>query len=116
MFYVAKYFSKSGATKSESRIVFISKNLLTTKYVDYTDRKTGTKYYKTVSNIKKTFNYSELPINSLFDKYPSLVVTYQSDYTTGFKIANSKDFTAFCNEFLYYIFDLPGNNNAMLTG
>ena len=113
MFYVSKYFSKT-SVKSESRVVFISKNLLSEKYIDCYDRKTGQAFYKKISKIKKTYNYSELPVNDFFDKYPSLVVTYQNDYTTGFKIANSKDFSNFCTDFLYKIFDLPDRNNDLL--
>ena len=115
MFYVSKYFSKSGATKSESRIVFISKNLLSEKIIDYYDKKTGKKYFKRVSNIKKTYNYSETPINDFFDKYPTFVVTYQNDYTIGFKIATTKEFNRFCDEFLYKIFDLPSRSPMLIT-
>jgi hypothetical protein len=115
MYYVSKYFSKTGATKSESRVVFISRNLLSTKIVDYYDRITKVPTYKTISNIKKTFNYSETPINDLFDRYPSLVVTYQSEYTTGFKITTAKEFNRFCDDFLYKIFDLPSESPELIT-
>lgn len=116
MFYVSKYFSKSGATKSESRVVFISNNLLSENYIDFIDNKTGEILYKRSSKIKRKFNYSETPINDFFKKYPKLVITYKSDYATGFKIATTEDFNLFCNEFLYEIFDLPNKSQPLLTG
>lgn len=116
MYYLAKYFSKSHGQKSESRIVFISNNLLKSTYDDYINKETGEVFTKTVSNIKRSFNYSQEPAKNLFKRYPSFVVTYESEYTTGLKIANSKDFKAFCNEFLYNVFDLPADNKPMLMG
>lgn len=117
MFYVTKYFAKSKNIKqSESRVYFISNNLLSEKFTDAVNRKTGEVQYKRISNIKRTYNYSEMPINNLFEKYPSLVVTYQNEYTTGFKIATTKDFNLFCKDFLYKIFHLPDDNKSMLTG
>jgi hypothetical protein len=116
MFYVAKYFSKTGSIKSESRVVFISQNLLDTKFVDYYDKTTGKKTYKKISNIKRSFNRYEHPINDFFDKYPSFVVTYQSEYATGLKLATTKDFIQFCDEFLYNIFDLPSKSPGLITG
>jgi len=57
-----------------------------------------------------------MPVNTFFDRFPSLVVTYQNEYTTGFKLATTKDFKQFCTDFLYPLFQLPDKNQEFLTG
>jgi hypothetical protein len=118
MRYVCKYFSKSKGTISESRVIFVSNNLLSRKEVDYYDDIKKEFIYKRVSNIKQSFsneNNEFFTVNDLFDKYTSLSVCGTSDYTTAFRFESKVEFEQFCNEYLYKIFGLFNEKNQMLT-
>lgn len=117
MRYVCKYFSKSKGKTSESRLVFISNNLLSEKiFSGYYDTSTGEAIEKRVSVIKKNFgdcNYEYFTVNDLLNKYKSISVCHSSDFTTAFRINDKLEFEQFCNDYLYKIFNL-GNKNAGL--
>jgi hypothetical protein len=97
MRYVCKYFSKSKGKPSESRLVFLSENVLIK--------------HKTFDNSNCEF----FTINDLFEKYNSLTVCQSSDYTTAFRIEDPAQFSQFCNEYLYKIFNLSDQNSNFRT-
>lgn len=119
MRYVCKYFSKAKGQLSESRLVFISNNLLSeeikTNYVNF-DTGEITIDVKRVSRIKKQFPVCNIPYNDLLKKYKSVKVTQTSDYTTAFRITDKLEFERFCTDYLYILFRLPDDSKQLITG
>lgn len=81
--YVCKYFAKSKGAKSESRILFMSRNLIN-------------KPLKCQSDIE-----------SILSGYKGVYIRQTSDYTTCFRVTNSNDFDRFLKNFVYPYFELP---------
>ena len=119
MRYVCKYFTKSRGQKSESRLVFISNNLLSKRVRWGWDPETGEEITYRQSNIKRRFNcekkYQFLTVNDLLNEF-RFQYKQTSDYTTRFRITYHKEFSRFCDEYLYKIFDLSGSDTDLLTG
>lgn len=82
--YMCKYFSKSRGAESNSRLVFISHNLI----------KTAEKYTGKIEDI--------------LDGYDSVTYYETSDYTATFRIIDPKEFKEFCMLFLYELYGLTG--------
>jgi hypothetical protein len=80
--YVCKYFSKCKGQSNDSRLVFISNNILT-RHKILTDN----------------------PVE-LLKNYKSIYIEQTSDYTTRFTITDYKEFSRFCALFLYPLFEL----------
>jgi hypothetical protein len=80
--YVCKYFSKCRGQNSKTRLVFMSNNI-----------------------IQKPKQYQD-SIESLLSGYKGIFIQQTSDYSTSFRITDSKDFDHFCNTFLYPFFEL----------
>jgi len=119
MRYVCKYFAKSKGQASESRLIFISQNLLSEKiFTGYYDTTTGEAIEKRVSTIQRNFgscNYEYFTVNELLEKYKSIKAFKTSDYTTAFRIDDKAEFEDFCNDYLYKIFNLSGQSPGLRT-
>lgn len=87
--YVCKYFSKSKGQCSKSRIIFISNNLV--KKPAHFDN-TNCEYYT---------------INDLLNSFKSVSSRQTSEFSTAFRINDSKEFEFFCDNVLYKFFNLP---------
>lgn len=83
--YVCKYFAKSRGSSSETRILFMSNNLI----------KLPVKVYGSVQTI--------------LEGYKGIYINQTSDFSTCFRITNSVDFMRFCNEYLYNLFETEYN-------
>ena len=75
--YVCKYFSKSRGVKSETKLYFISNNL-----------------------IRKPIQRN-IPVSLLLNGYNGIYIQQTSDYTTCFRITDERSFMSFCQEYLY---------------
>jgi hypothetical protein len=80
--YCCKYFAKSKFTRSETRLVFISNNLI----------KTPVKVYNT-------------NVQSILEGYKGIYIQQTSDYSTCYRITNDKSFMEYCNNYLYDTFE-----------
>jgi hypothetical protein len=80
--YVCKYFAKGLGQSSDTRLVFISNNIL-----------------QKPKQIKDS-------IENILSGYKGIFIQQTSDYTTSYRITNNKDFERFCNNFLYPFFEL----------
>lgn len=89
--YICKYLSKTRGQKSESRIVFIS-------------RETLIKHKK-----------ESIDIIDILKGYKSIYIHQTSDFTTSFRITDTKEFNRFCNSYLYALFELS-DNKTNFTG
>lgn len=121
--YVCKYISKCYGQRSSTRLVFISRNLLSWTRDDYTkefdsakmeyynkpvievNEKTGKERQKRtrITTIKKQipergFNHVDLL------KFKSLQIQ-EYEHVTVFKVTERKEFNRFCAEFLYPLFE-----------
>jgi hypothetical protein len=83
MRYVCKYFSKCKNQKSKTRLVFISNNVL--------------------SHPKQM---THDPEHGLLDRFKFDYMKQTSDFTTCYRITDWKNFSDFCDEFLYPFFEL----------
>lgn len=79
--YVCKYFSKSRFTRSKTRIVFISNNLIR----------------KPVPVVGS--------VNKILDGYKGIYINQTSDYSTCFRITNDKELFRFFYNFIYPTFE-----------
>lgn len=84
--YVCKYFSKTRGQRSDTRLVFMSNNL-----------------------IKKPIQRPDINIVELLRPYKGIYINQTSDYSTVFRITDAKSFMRFCNEFLYNAFNEAWN-------
>jgi len=120
MRYVCKYFSKAIGIKSESRVFFISNNLLSKKYeTGIIDRNTGEIEEKRKSTIQVSLRRGAryYDMKSYIDRNHDLFEEKQtSDFTTRYRIKDEKEFQKFCNIFLYPLFDLSGKSAGLETG
>jgi len=82
--YVCKYISKCYGQKSETRTVFISRNLLIKPFT-----------------IKEQ-NYNHI---DYLKKYKSIYIN-TFEHVTVYKITDRKEFNRYCHEFLYPLFEL----------
>ena len=83
MRYVCKYFSKCKNQKSDTRLVFISNNI--------------------IQKPRQMYSYSE---RGFLDAFKFDYQKKTSDYTTVFRITDGKEFMRFCDKFLYPFFEL----------
>lgn len=79
--YVCKYFAKSKHTRSKSRLVFISNNLI-----------------KAPIGLVGS-------VNDILKGYKGIYINQSSDFTTCFRITNPAEFSRFCKNFLYDAFE-----------
>lgn len=94
--YICKYISKSKGQTSQSRIIFISNNLIKKPtQLDYL--RTG---YRTIADFFKDWN--------------SLTVE-QTEYTTMLRFNDNTEFNQFCENVLYPSFNLDAENNINLN-
>lgn len=82
MRYACKYFSKTKGSRSNTRIVFLSLPLI----------------------LKP--KHENISIQDILQGYKSIQISQTSDYTTAFRITDKKEFTKFCNLYLYALFEL----------
>jgi hypothetical protein len=87
--YICKYITKAKGQESKTRIVFISNNLVKNP-VRFDNQ--NCEYYT---------------INDLLADFKSVSQKQTSDYTTAFRINDSKEFEVFCERILYKFFNLP---------
>lgn len=80
--YVCKYFAKGKGQSSESRLVFISNNII---------------------QRPKHFPFD---VRDILEGYKSIYIERTSDYSTCFRITNTQEFNRFCENFLYPFFEL----------
>lgn len=119
MRYVCKYFSKARGQKSESKLIFISNNLLSkTVYTDIYDKETGEAQTKTVSCIKRSFRSTKdfLTFQDVIDNFKGIEIKKTSDYTTRYRFLVDSEFDQFCNQYLYQLFDINSAGNGLNTG
>jgi hypothetical protein len=88
--YICKYFSKSRYQKSETRLIFISNNL-----------------------VKKPVGLLG-SAEDILKGYKGIYILQTSDYSTLYRITNNNEFDRFCKEFLYDLFDCGSNNTDFL--
>lgn len=79
--YVCKYFSKARHTKSKTRIVFISNNLI-----------------KVPINVIGS-------VNDILKGYKGIYINRSSEFTTTFRITNPDEFARWCGNYLYEAFE-----------
>lgn len=82
MRYACKYFAKTKGQISNSRMVFTSNNI-----IQKAKHATGC-------------------IEDILCGYKGIMILQTSDYSTLFRITDSKEFDSFCNKFLYPFFEL----------
>jgi len=120
MRYVCKYFSKSIGTKSESRVFFISNNLLSKKYeTGIIDRETGEIEIKSKSSIQVSLRRGSryYTVSDYIKQHRSIFTEKQtSEFTTSYRINDENEFQKFCNIILYPLFDFSGRSSGMDTG
>lgn len=80
--YVCKYFAKGKGQLSDSRLVFVSNNIL---------------------QVPKQYRYD---IKDILKGYKSIYIQQTSDYSTCFRITDTREFNRFCQNFLYPFFEL----------
>jgi len=90
MKYVCKYFSKAKGQITDSRLVFLSNNIL-----------------------QKPKNIYE-PVTTILKGFKSIYIQQTSDYTTCYRITDNKEFARFCEEFLYPLFELSVKKQEFL--
>jgi hypothetical protein len=88
--YICKYFAKTKGQSNDSRLVFMSNNI--------------------IQKPKKMYG----SVNDLLENYKSIYIQQTSDYSTCFRITDSKEFNRFCNNFLYPFFELSFKKNESL--
>ena len=93
--YVCKYFAKSKGATSRTRVIFISNNLI--RYPRHFDNK-NCEYYTP---------------QDMFDDYKSIRITKTSDFTTGYRITDAKEFDRFTENILNKLFNLTKENNNL---
>jgi len=93
--YVCKYFAKSKGATSKTRVIFISNNLI--REPRHFDNK-NCEYYTP---------------QDMFDDYKSIRVTKTSDFTTGYRITDAKEFDRFTERVLNKLFNLTKENNNL---
>jgi hypothetical protein len=84
--YCCKYFSKSKFTRSSTRLVFMSNNL-----------------------IKKPVKIYNTSIQSILEGYKGIYIQQTSDFSTCYRITNDRSFMQYCNEYLYETFEKAYN-------
>jgi hypothetical protein len=85
MRYACKYFAKCRGAKSETRLIFMALPLILKPKNDY------------------------ISVNDILKDYKSIYIQQTSDFTTCFRITDSKEFDRFCNLYLYALFELSSN-------
>lgn len=120
MRYVCKYFSKAIGTRSESRVMFISNNLLSEKYeTGIIDRHTGEIEIKTRSTVQRSLRRGAryYSLRDYINRNSFMFEVKQtSDFTTRYRVKDEKQFIEFCKNFIYPLFDLSGASVGMDTG
>lgn len=84
--YFCKYFAKARFQRSETRLVFISNNL--------------------IKNPIKIYNTNP---RDLLAGYKGVYIQQTSDFTTCYRITDVKSFMRYCNDFLYDAFEKEYN-------
>ena len=109
--YACKYFAKNRGSRNNTRLVFVSNNLLSHSEKSFITDASGvvlSEVKKRVSNIVKHEYYNS--INDILENYKSISILQTSDYSTRFRITDNFDFDRFCTNYLYNLFDLKQNN------
>lgn len=109
--YVCKYINKSYGIKSDTRVVFISRNLLSEKYTikkNVFNYETGQYEEKTetVTRSKIRFRIEETENNHIdyLKGFKSIYIN-TFDHVTVYKITDRREFNKFCHQFLYPLFE-----------
>jgi len=89
--YVCKYFAKGKGQQSDTRLIFMSNNLI----------KKPLKFYGSTEQI--------------LIGYKGIYISKTSDYTTAFRITNPVEFDKYCAEFLYDMFELPDKKTELYS-
>ena len=90
MRYVCKYFSKCRGQRSTTRLVFFSNNII------------------------QRARQMDAPLESVLDNFKFDYMRQTSDYTTCYRITDTKEFNRFCDKFLYPFFELSDKKNNYL--
>jgi len=90
MRYVCKYFAKTKGQISQTRLIFVSNNIL-----------------------QKPIQMRHASEYGFLDSFKFDYMKQTSDYTTCFRITDKTEFERFCNEFLYPIFELSLKNPTL---
>lgn len=90
--YVCKYFAKGRGQSSETRLIFMSNNLIR-------------KPERFDNSISEFYQFTDL-----IEKYKSVQIRQTSDYTTLFRITDPNEFDDFCKVYLYKLFHLSEKN------
>jgi hypothetical protein len=108
--YVCKYIGKSYGITSDTRIIFISRNILSSKIEE---KKFIWNYSKQeyehvtetrrISNIKYSIPEKEYNHVDYLKKFKSIYIN-TFDHVTVFKITDRREFNRLCSEFLYPLF------------
>jgi hypothetical protein len=112
--YICKYVSKSKGQKSDCRVVFISNKLLSHKKIvpEGMSKVKGLKFKTRELNYVKNMR---LDTETVLDNYKFDYMRRTSDYTTSFRITDYKEFSRFCEEFLYPFFELSAKKSKFFT-
>lgn len=109
--YVCKYISKTYGQTSETRTVFISNNLLSSKVkvvrrvFDYERNEwTEIETIARQSNIKRSIDENECNHIDYLKQFKSIKIN-TFEHVTVFKITDRKEFNKFCTQFLYPLFE-----------
>lgn len=103
--YICKYFSKAKGAVSDSRLYFISNNLLSE---DVYNTETG-EFLRRRSRIKETLP-NNLVLSDVLRGFKSIYIKDTSEYTTSFLITDSKELMRFFNEYLYSLLGISCDN------
>jgi len=80
--YVTKYFAKCRGKQSNSRIVFISNNII------------------------QKARREHIPIEDILKDYKDIYINRPNEFVTMYRINDTKSFRDFCNKYLYALFEL----------
>jgi hypothetical protein len=109
--YVCKYIGKSYGIKSDTRVIFISRNLLSSKvprkYTTFNYKENKFEEcikYERVSNIVKSIQEKEYNHVDYLKRFKSIYIN-TFEHVTVFKITDRREFNKLCSEFLYPLFE-----------
>lgn len=108
--YVCKYIGKSYGITSDTRIIFISRNLLSSKIEEkkliWNHSKQEYEHItetRRISNIKYSITEKQYNHIDYLKKFKSIYIN-TFDHVTVYKITDRREFNRLCSEFLYPLF------------
>lgn len=99
--YICKYFTKCRGQRSDTRIVFISNKFLNVN--------TGE-----VSSLIQKPKQIIVNVTDYLKKYKGIYINQTSDYSTCFRITDSKSFSLFLNEKVFPLFGIGNEKTDLL--